>query len=339
MADEVKDSGTAPLAAAAVPSTRRTPRPAPRLLSFVIPMYNEEAVLPLLRERLDELAGTLPCQVEWVLVDDGSRDATRALLRRWADEDPRARVVELARNFGHQAALTAGMDHASGEAVVLLDADLQDPPELVREMLARYQEGYDVAVAQRTARHGESVWKRATAAAFYRLMAVAQPDLPRNASDFRLMSREVLDAVRALREHHRFLRGLVSWVGFEQVTVPFERPPRAAGKTSYSTVKMIQLAWSAALAFTIFPLRVATWFGGGVFLFGAGYAVYAFVRALFWHDLVPGWATLVILQSLIGGAILVCLGMIGEYVGRIYEETKDRPIYVVRSRPGGAPPA
>lgn len=309
-----------------------TPHEAPSLLSFVVPLRNEQDVLPLLRARLTSLAEGMPFAVEWILVDDGSRDDSPRLLREWGAADPRAKVVELSRNFGHQAALTAGMDHAAGDAVVLIDADLQDPPELVTEMLARYREGYDVVVAQRTLRRGESIFKRVTAALFYRLMALVQPSLPRNAGEFRLMSRDVVDAVLALREHHRFLRGLVSWVGFEQVTVPFERPPRAAGKTSYSTLKMFQLAWSAALAFTIFPLRATTWLGAGVFCFGMTYATYTLVRAILWHDLVKGWASLVILQCVIGGAILVGLGMVGEYVGRVYEEIKQRPIYVVRRR-------
>lgn len=309
------------------------PRRDPDLLSFVIPMYNESEVLPALIERLEHLAASLPCAVEWVAVNDGSRDHTASLLGAWAARDPRVKFVDLARNFGHPAALTAGLDHALGDAVVIMDADLQDPPEIVVEMLARYREGYDIAYAQRTKRHGETAFKVATAAAFYWIMrAFVHRDLPANSSDFRLMSRPAVDALGHLREGQRFLRGMVTWIGFAQVAVPFERPSRAAGTTKYSTRKMVAFAWDAILSFSTLPLRFATYVGFLTFVLGMIYGLRVFVHALFYRDLVPGWATTIVLETLLGGAILFCLGMIGEYVGRIYEEIKQRPIYIVRRR-------
>jgi glycosyltransferase involved in cell wall biosynthesis len=319
------------------------PRRDPALLSFVIPMYNEAEVLPALIQRLESLATTLFCAVEWVVVNDGSRDQTPAMLMAWAARDRRVKFVDLARNFGHAAALTAGLDHASGEAVVIMDADLQDPPEVVIDMLARYREGYDIAYAQRTKRHGETAFKIATAGAFYWIMrAFVHKDLPANSSDFRLMSRDAVQALGHLREGQRFLRGMVTWIGFPQVAVPFERPSRAAGKTKYSTQKMVAFAWDAILSFSTLPLRFATYFGFVTFVIGMAYGFRVFVHALLYPDLVPGWATLIVLTTLLGGAILVCLGMVGEYVGRIYEEIKQRPIYIVRRRvnvvPAGEPP-
>jgi dolichol-phosphate mannosyltransferase len=310
-----------------------TPRPDPALLSFVIPMYNEAEVLPELIHRLERVAASVRGSVEWVMVNDGSRDATAAILGGWASRDRRVKFVDLARNFGHPAALTAGLDHASGDAVVIMDADLQDPPEIVVEMLARYREGYDIAYAQRTKRLGETPFKVVTAAAFYWVMrAFVHRELPASSSDFRLMSRDAVQALGHLREGQRFLRGMVTWIGFAQVAVPFERPPRAAGTTKYSTRDMVAFAWDAILSFSTLPLRLATYFGFLTFLIGMGYGLRVFVHALFYRDLTPGWATLIVLETLLSGAILVCLGMVGEYVGRIYEEIKQRPIYIVRRR-------
>jgi polyisoprenyl-phosphate glycosyltransferase len=307
------------------------PRPDPDTLSLVIPVYNEEEALPYLRERLTEFANQLPCRVEWVLVNDGSRDSSYSFLINWAVLDSRVKVIDLARNFGHQAAVTAGLDHATGSAVVVMDADLQDPPELILEMLEKYREGYDVAFAQRTKRHGESAFKRLTASCFYKIMRkFIHKDMPANTGDFRLMSRDVVDALSHLREGQRFLRGMIAWVGFSQIAIPFERPARIAGKTKYPLYKMLKFAWEAILSFSSAPLKMAIFLGFIVFWFGIGYGVYAFLRAAIYHDLVPGWATLVILQSLIGGTVLLGLGIIGEYIGRIYDEIKQRPIYIVQ---------
>lgn len=314
------------------------PRPDPALLSFVIPMYNEAEVLPQLIERLSALASSLPCAIEWVVVNDGSRDATGTVLAAWATRDARVKLIDLARNFGHAAALTAGLDHTTGDAVVIMDADLQDPPEIVLDMLARYRDGYDIAFAQRTKRHGETPFKLATAAGFYWIMRrFVHKELPANSSDFRLMSRDAVNALGHLREGQRFLRGMVTWIGFTQVAVPFERPSRAAGTTKYSTRKMIAFAWDAILSFSMLPLRAASYFGFITFLLGLFFGLRVLIHAIFYNDLVQGWATVVVLLSLLGGAILVCLGMVGEYVGRIYEEIKQRPIYIVRRRVNVAP--
>jgi dolichol-phosphate mannosyltransferase len=296
-------------------------------------MYNEAEVLPVLAERLTALAATLPCAVEWVVVNDGSRDGTGDALALWAARDARVKLIDLARNFGHAAALTAGLDHAAGDAVVIMDADLQDPPELVRDMLARYREGYDIAYAQRTKRHGETPFKLLTASAFYWLMRrFVHKELPPNSSEFRLMSRDAVDALGHLREGQRFLRGMVTWIGFPQVAVPFERPSRAAGTTKYSTRKMIAFAWDAILSFSMLPLRAASYFGFFTFLVGMAFGLRVLFHAIFYNDLVQGWATVVVLQTILGGAILLCLGMVGEYVGRLYEEIKQRPLYIVRRR-------
>ncbi len=307
------------------------PRTTPELLSVVIPMFNEELVLPRLRERLEMVALRLPCAVEWIFVNDGSRDATGPMLFAWAERDERVRVVDLSRNFGHQAAVTAGLEHAAGEAIVVMDADLQDPPELLIEMLERYSQGYDVVFAQRTKRHGEGLVKRSTAALFYWIMRrFVHRDLPASTGDFRLMSRDVNEALRHLREGQRFLRGMIAWLGFRQTAVQFERPPRAAGETKYPLLKMARFAWDAILSFTSAPVRLASYLGILVIVVGIAMGGYAVGRKLIYDDLVPGWATLVVITCGIGGSVLLCLGLIGEYVARIYEEIKQRPIYVTR---------
>jgi polyisoprenyl-phosphate glycosyltransferase len=302
-------------------------------------MYNESEVLPQLVERLQMLAATLPCAVEWVVVNDGSVDRTGDLLAAWAASEPRVKVIDLARNFGHAAALTAGLDHAGGDAVVIMDADLQDPPEVVVDMLVRYREGYDIAYAQRTKRHGETRFKLFTASTFYWLMRrLFHSELPPNSSDFRLMSRDAVNALGHLREGQRFLRGMVTWIGFPQIAVPFERPSRAAGMTKYPTRKMIAFARDAILSFSVLPLRAASYVGVISFIFGMLFGMRVLIHALFYNDLVEGWATVVVLESMLGGAILLCLGIVGEYVGRVYEEIKQRPLYIVRRRMNVATP-
>jgi dolichol-phosphate mannosyltransferase len=321
------------------------PRPLPQLLSLVIPAYNEEEVIPVLRTRLVELLESLPCLSEVIIVNDGSRDRTMELLLQWAEEDARVKVLGLARNFGHQAAVTAGLDYARGEAVVIMDADLQDPPHVVTEMIEQYARGYDVVYGQRTSREGEGPIKRATAWLFYRFMrAFIHSDLPPDVGDFRLMSRKCLDALRAMRETHRFLRGMVAWVGFPQTAVKYHRPARAAGTTKYPMRKMIRFAWTAAVSFSPAPLRMSFAMGLLVAFLGVVAGVVAVVCKIFGFYTVPGWSSLVVLICLIGGTILISNGVLGEYVGRIFEEAKDRPLYLVsvtantsELRPGAAP--
>jgi polyisoprenyl-phosphate glycosyltransferase len=305
-------------------------RPLPDRLSIVIPLYNEEAVLPLLQAGIEGLLPKIPCAVEVVLVDDGSRDSTFLQLSHWAGENPAIKVLALSRNFGHQSAATAGLDYASGEAVVLMDADLQDPPELILPMLEKYCEGYDVVYAQRIAREGEGFVKRVTAWAFYRLMRLLiHRDLPVDVGDYRLLSRPCLNALRQLRETHRFLRGMVVWVGFPQTAIQFRRPPRAAGHTKYPLRKMLSFASNAALSFSALPLKIL--FVAGFILAGAGfvYGIYATCRFLMGLYMVPGWTSLIVAQCMIGGSILMGLGMVGSYVARIFEEVKARPLYII----------
>jgi dolichol-phosphate mannosyltransferase len=304
---------------------RKEPR-----VSVVLPVLDEEEVLPLLLPRLRAAMDALPGGAEAWFVDDGSRDATPRLVEEAHAADPRIKLLRLSRNFGPPAAMTAGLDHASGDAVVVMDADLQDPPELIPDMVALYRQGFDVVHARRSVRRGESLFKRATAWLFYRLMrAVTESGIEANVGEFRLMSRPVVDALRGLRERHRLFRGLVSWVGFTQTTLRFERPGRAAGDTKYSLGKMIRLSLDAMTSFSAVPLRLATLLGFLGLLAGLGYAVYAVYIGYVLGLGVPGWTSLVILNIFFSGVVLVCLGLIGEYVGRIFEEVKRRPLYVV----------
>jgi dolichol-phosphate mannosyltransferase len=307
-----------------------TPRLDPALLSMVVPAYNEEAMIPVLRQRWTEFAQRLPCPAEIIFVNDGSTDGTLSLLLDWAKTDGRVKVLGLARNFGQQAAITAGLDAAAGEAVVILDADLQDPLEVIEQMLARYREGYDVVYGQRLARDGESAMKRLTAWTFYRLMRLfLHPDLPPDTGDFRLLSRRFLQALGTMRETHRFLRGMVAWAGFPQTPVTYTRAARAAGQTKYPVLKMLGFAGNAAVSFSPAPLRLSLGCGLLVALLGLGEGAYAVARALIVHDTQPGWTSLIAITCLIGGAILVSIGILGEYVGRIFEESKGRPLYLV----------
>jgi glycosyltransferase involved in cell wall biosynthesis len=302
----------------------------PALMSLVIPVFNESAMLPILRKKLTAFIESLPMPVELILINDGSSDDSMLHLLAWSREDPRARVLGLARNFGHQIAVTAGLDAARGDAVVVMDADLQDPPEVIHDMLREYRLGYDVVYGQRINRRGETLFKRVSAWAFYRLMQrFVHKDLPIDAGDFRLISRPCLDAVRSMRETHRFLRGMMAWVGFPQTAVRFERPPRAAGETKYPLRRMLHFAWTAALSFSPAPLRISFAFGVLVSALGMAIAVYAVVRKLIGLPVEPGWTSLLLVICLIGAGILLSIGVLGEYIARIFEEVKDRPLYVI----------
>jgi dolichol-phosphate mannosyltransferase len=296
-------------------------------------MFNEEDVLPLMRRRLEAvLAGPLQAlRPQVILVDDGSTDRTAELMRALVAADARYQALILSRNYGHQIALTAGLDHATGDAVVVLDADLQDPPELIPEMLARWREGSDVVFGQRTSRADDSPAKRLTARCFYWLIRhLSGVDIPDNAGDFRLMDKAVVQALRRMPEHFRFVRGLVAWVGFRQVAVAFERAPRAAGVTKYPWKKMFLFAIDAVFAFSAVPIRLATLMGL-VFVAIAGEEV---LRTLYLRLVsgvtIPGFSAIFIAVLIVGGLNLLFLGIIGEYVGRIYVETKNRPLYFVQ---------
>jgi dolichol-phosphate mannosyltransferase len=305
------------------------PRPYPSLLSLVIPMYNEEAVIPFLRSALDEFLRELPGRVEIILSNDGSADSTLKQIIDWAAQDDRVKAVNLSRNFGHQIACTAGLDHARGDAIVTLDADLQDPLSVIPRMIERYCEGYDVVYGQRGTRQGETWFKRSSAWLFYRLMRTfVHKELPADTGDFRLLSRPCLDALQQMRETHRFLRGMVAWVGFPQIGVQYERPPRIAGSTKYPLSKMLKFAWTAATSFSTLPLKASIWMGIIAMLVGVEEAGRALLAKLFNWYVVPGWTSLTVLVSFIGGAMLMSVGMLGEYVGKSYEQVKNRPLYI-----------
>lgn len=309
---------------------RLQPRPYPGLLSLVVPMYNEAAVVTHLRRALNEFMVQVKGETEVVLVNDGSTDSTLEQITAWAYEDPRIKVVDLSRNFGHQSAATAGLDYAAGEAIVLLDADLQDPVSVIHQMIDRYCEGYDVVYGQRVTRQGESAFKRLSAWIFYRLMRnMVYKDLPLDTGDFRLTSRNCLDGLRQLRETHRFLRGMVAWVGYPQIAVQYERAARVAGETKYPLRKMLKFAWTAATSFSALPLKVSIWLGIVATILGMEEALRATLAHIFHWYAVPGWSSLTVLVSVLGGATLMSIGVLGEYVGKIYEQVKNRPIYLV----------
>ncbi len=298
------------------------------LLSVVIPVFNEAETFRMILARLDQALRGLAWEV--IFVNDGSTDESLELMRVAALADRRVKVLSFPRNFGHQAAITAGLDFAQGDGVVVMDADLQDPPELLPQMMELLQEGYDVVSPQRVSRQGETLFKKWTAALFYRLMArMADGRLTADVGDFRLFSRRAVLAIRSFREQHRFMRGLVAWLGLREAVLPFERQARAAGETKYPALKMVRFAWTALSSFSALPLRLST--AAGAMLSGAGfiYLAYVFYMALFTKTLVPGWASVVVLQCIFSGMILLALGMIGDYVARTYEESKGRPLYLV----------
>ena len=307
-------------------------RPDPVLLSIVIPCYNEEASLPYLIAEVTSFINPLPYFAEVILVDDGSTDRTVEMLARWSASDPRIKVLSLSRNFGHQIAATAGVDAAAGDAVVLIDADLQDPPEVIHEMVAQYRRGYDVVCGQRIVRAGENLFKRATAWLFYRIMQFFfLKSLPPDVGDFRLMSRRCVDSLRSMRELHRFLRGMVAWVGYRQICVRYERHARVAGSTKYPLRKMLALAWSAAISFSPLPLRLSFLGAAAMGLVAVEEAVRAIFSYLTGHN-VPGWTSLMIVICLSNAILLATVGVLGEYVAKIFEEGKGRPLYVVADK-------
>ena len=309
------------------------------LISIIIPCHNESTVLRETHRRLASLAERLAKTgtFEFIFVDDGSRDDTARVMHEVALSDPRVRGLRLSRNFGQQIATTAGLENAVGDAVVIMDADLQDPPELIETMIERWEEGYHVAYAQRTERTGETRFKLWSAKLFYRLVQrISRAPIPSDTGDFRLMDRQVVDALLQMPERDRFLRGMVSWVGYRQIAVPYKREPRFAGTTNYPFLKMVSFAVDAVVSFSFAPLRLAVWTGFfvlGLALLGIVYAVLLrfFADPSQW---VRGWASIFVAILFMGGVQLISLGIIGEYVGRIYGEVKQRPLYFIRERFG-----
>ena len=305
-------------------------RPYPSLLSLIFPLYNEGSVIVFLRRAVEDFMAEVKCEAEVILVNDGSSDSTASLISEWATDDSRVKVIQFSRNFGHQNACTAGLDFALGDAVVLLDADLQDPLPVVHEMINRYCEGYDVVYGVRRTRQGETWFKRFTAWFFYRLMhSLVYRELPVDTGDFRLLSSSCLAGLRQLRETHRFLRGMVAWVGYPQIGVLYERAPRVAGRTKFSLYRMVKFAWTAATSFSTLPLKASIILGVIVTALGIEEAMRAVLAHIFHWYAVPGWSSLTVLISVIGGAMLISIGILGEYVGKLYEQAKDRPLYFV----------
>ena len=304
-------------------------------LSVVVPVFNEEAVLPEFARVLTETLAPAGLAYEIVFVNDGSSDGTAQRLEALCQKDGRVKVIEFSRNFGHQSAMTAGLRAAKGQACVIMDADLQDPPSLVLRMVEQWRSGYDVVYAVRRSRDGETVFKKATAALFYRtLRALAGVDIPPDTGDFRLMDRRVVDVLNSLPERNRFLRGLVSWIGFRQIGVQFDRPARAAGETKFSFWKMLRFALDGLTSFSRVPLRLVTIAGVGAFLASGGVLAWALWVRFFTDRSVPGWTSLIGIVLLLGGAQLLALGVIGEYLAHIFDEAKGRPTYIIRKGSG-----
>ena len=311
-------------------------------ISVALPVFNEADNLDELKDRLVKALDAAGRSWEIVFVDDGSRDSSFEKMSAFARTDRRIRALRFSRNFGHQMALTAGVDAARGRIVAVMDADLQDPPELLAEMLRKIDEGYEVVYAQRTKREGESAFKLWTAHVFYRLLERwTNVDIPVDVGDFRLMGPRAVAAFRRMRERHRFIRGMTAWVGFRQVGVPYERPPRTRGETKFPLRKMLRFALDGLTSFSHVPLQLATWLG---FLVSAFAFLYILVVLVLWllKINVPGWTTLMVFVLLLGGVQLMVIGVLGEYLGRIYDEVKGRPLYLVAEEVGGvadAPPA
>jgi polyisoprenyl-phosphate glycosyltransferase len=308
----------------------------PILLSVVVPCLNEQEALRETHARLSVVLAKIRANFEIVYVDDGSTDATPEVLRELQALDKRVRVVRFSRNFGHQMAITAGLEHAVGDSVVVIDADLQDPPETIVAFFGKWEEGYDVVYGVRTERDGETAFKLLTAKLFYRCITrLSDTQIPLDTGDFRLMDRRVVDVLLGMPERDRFVRGMVSWLGFSQVAVPYHREPRLAGVTKFSFFKMLRFAMDGIFSFSIVPLRVATWTGFITsFLAILGIVLVSLEHFLGVEGLVKGWTSTMFAVLFIGGVQLICMGIIGEYIGRIYGESKHRPLYVVRETLG-----
>src|SRR6266516_2830989 len=303
--------------------------------SIVVPVYNEEDSIPGLVTQLREVMDCLDGPAEVLLVDDGSRDAGYQLMLAANADDPRFKPLQLSRNFGHQVAITAGMDVASGQAVVVMDADLQDPPQVILEMAARWQEGYEVVYAVRQRRPGETRFKIATATTFYSLLRrLASIEQTVDVGDFRLVDRKALDAFLRMREHNRYVRGMFSWIGFRQAAVPYDREPRHAGSSKYPLRKMIKFATDAVVGFSTAPLRMALVGGFIIALLAVGYGLVAIALKLAGLPYVPGYASLLVTIVFLSGVQLMVMGMVGQYVARVYDEARGRPLYLVREARG-----
>ena len=303
--------------------------------SVIVPLYNEELVIEETYKRLTAVMGQTKEAYELVFVNDGSRDNTEKLAKQIIAKDRRVCLINFSRNFGHQTAISAGMDNARGQAVVVIDADLQDPPEVILDMIAKWKEGYDVVYGKRLVRKGETAFKKVTAKVFYRfLSSLTNIDIPTDTGDFRLIDRKVCDAMKTISEKNRYIRGLVSWVGFKQTSVEYVREERFAGETKYPLKKMLKFASDAITSFSDKPLRIAGYLGNTVSIVSFLYLLYVVIRKLTVGDFGEGWASIVAISLFFNGIILVVLGIIGEYIGRIYDECKNRPLYIIEEKIG-----
>lgn len=302
-----------------------------KLISVVVPAYNEEAVIKLFHFRISQVFNQLTnYRCEMIFVDDGSSDQTWQLVSNLSEIDNRVSAIALSRNFGKEAAMTAGLDYASGDAVAIFDVDLQDPPELLLQFIKKWEDGYDVVYAKRTHRDGESWLKKITASAFYRLMGIlSRVSIPHDTGDCRLMSRRVVLALGELREHHRYMKGLFAWVGYPSIAVEYRRDPRAAGTTSFNYWKLWNFALEGITSFTITPLKLATYFGLFVALMSFFMGAWIILKTVIWGDVVQGYPSLVVAILFFGGTQLFFIGILGEYIGRIFGEVKNRPLYLI----------
>ena len=304
---------------------------------MVVPAYNEQEVLPEFHRRLVAVLDSLGATVEVVYVNDGSRDSTINVIRALRAADARVSIVDLSRNFGKEAALTAGLDHATGDAVVVIDADLQDPPELIPELVAHWQAGFEVVYARRIARDGESTLKKATASLFYRIIRrVSHVEIPTDTGDFRLLSRLAVDALKQLREQHRFMKGLFAWIGYAQKAVPYRRDPRFAGETKWNYWKLWNFALEGFTSFTIAPLKISTYAGICVAFSSFFYAAWIIYKTIAFGEPVRGYPSLMVALLFLSGVQLLFIGVMGEYLGRLFNESKRRPLYLLNRYEGAA---
>jgi len=300
------------------------------LISVVIPVYNEAAVLEETHRRLSATIDQMPNEFELVYVNDGSSDNTNGIIHSLHKTDPRVALVNLSRNFGKEIALTAGLEHANGDAVIIIDADLQDPPELIPELVQKWQQGFDVVYATRKKRHGETWLKKTTAALFYRLMLnISRIQIPRDTGDFRILSRRAVAAVTQFREHHRFMKGLFAWIGYRQTSISYDRDPRYGGESKWNYWQLWNFALEGITSFTVAPLKISTYLGiitaAGAFIYGA----IIIMKTLLYGADMPGYPSLMVVILFLGGIQLIGLGILGEYIGRTFNEAKNRPLYFV----------
>lgn len=302
------------------------------LISIVIPVYNEEDNITNIYEEVKkQLKGT---DIEFLFVNDGSQDNTEDILEKLSKKDSNVKVVNLSKNFGHQIAITCGLDYAGGDAAIIMDSDMQDPPDLIPKMIKKWQEGYDVVYGIRATRDGDNLFKKIPAKIFYKVLKfMSGTEIPQDVGDFRLLSKKVILTLRQTREYQRFLRGIIAWVGFKQTGIEYERPKRFAGRSKYTTLKMVRLALDGVLSFSYFPLRLASFIG----LLAAIIAIYMIFYSIYQQthgNTVRGWSSTIVTMLFLGSIQLIAIGIIGEYLGRIYEEVKKRPLYIIRSSVG-----